>query len=148
MTDYRRPLALVLPGLLPWTVVTWPTGFYLVFAFGWTGQGFRGFQALPTVAAATGGTTVPWVVGTLLYCLALVSAALSLVDREDRRVTAGLLYFAGASVVVFSLRLSGQSGILAIPLGVLTLWLSATYVYRDRFPWASAVVGRLGAGQK
>lgn len=128
MPPHRRLLVLVLPGVLPWSVVTWPGGYYLTFAVGWTVRGFRGFRAIPSILAAGGAgapAVAPWLVGTLLYGLALASAALALVGREDRRLTTGLLVLSGASVALFAVRASGQRGILVVPVGLVTLWAAA-----------------------
>lgn len=151
MSRYRRLLALVLPGLLPWAVVTWPGGYYLVFAAGWTVGGLSGFRALPSILASGGvgaPAATPWLVAALLYALALASAARSLVGREDRRLTAGLLSLAGASVLLFAVRASGQRGILVVPVGVVALWVVALYAYGGRVPWLSAVLERLPTGTK
>ena len=151
MPRYRRFLALVLPGLLPWAVVTWSGGFYLVFAAGWSVRGLSGFRPLPTILASGGlgaPAATPWLVAALLYVLALASAALSLVGREDRRLTAGLLFLAGASVLLYAVRASGQLGILAVPVGVVALWAAALYAYEGRVPWLSAVLERLPTGTK
>lgn len=148
MSRHGRLLALLLPGLLPWGVVTWPTGFYLVFAVGWSRRGLSGFLALPSILAAGGSgapPVTPWLVGTLLYALALASAALALLGREDRRLTAGLLVLAGASVLAFAVRASGQPGILVVPVGVATLWAAALSVYGARLAWLSDGVARLTA---
>lgn len=148
MPRYRRLPALVLPGVLPWAVVTWPGGYYLVFAAGWTMGGVSSFQWLPSILAAGGSgapAVGPWLVGLLLYGLALASAALALVDREDRRLTTGLLSLAGASVLLFAVRSSAQRGILAVPVGVVTLWVAALYVHGGQIPWLSDALGRLGS---
>ena len=142
MPRYRRLLALLLPGILPWGVVTWPTGYYLVFAVGWSVGGLSDFRTLPTILEAGGAgasAAGPWLAGTILYVASLAAAALAAVDREDRRLTAGLLFLAGASVLLFALRSSAQRGILVVPVGVLTLWAAAIYAYEDRVPWLSRV---------
>ena len=146
MPRHRRVLVLLLPGLLPWGVVTWSTGFYLVFAAGWTVRGLSGFRTLPSILAAGGaGATAaaPWLVGVLLYGGALAAAALAAVDREDRRVTAGLLFLAGTSVLLFALRSSAQRGILVVPVGTATLWAAAVYAF-DRTGHSGLVPAHLG----
>lgn len=151
MTRLRRPLALLLPGVLPWGVVTWPDGFYLVFAVGWSVRGLSGFRPLLAIlgSGSVGAPAVtPWLVGALLYAMALGSAALALVDREDRRLTAGLLFLAGASVLLFAVRASGQRGILVVPVGVATLWLAALSVYGGRLPWLSDVLDGVARGEE
>ena len=150
VSRYRRLLALLLPGLLPWAVVTWPSGYYLVVATGWSVRGLSGFRAIPWILASgsVGAPAVtPWLVGVLLYALALASAALALAGREDRRLTAGLLALAGVSVLLFAVRASGQRGILAVPVGVATLWAAAVYVYGGRAPWGSKQLAWLGGDE-
>ncbi|MFB6131205.1 MAG: hypothetical protein ABEJ28_10335 [Salinigranum sp.] len=129
-----RAAVFLLAGLLPWGVVTWSSGFYLVFALGSTAVGLAGFNLLPVpvLAPVTPGFAIAWVVGTGCYLLALASAALGYVDREDRRVTAGLFVFAGVSVLRFAVELSGQRGIVVLPVGTATLWLAALVAYRVR----------------
>lgn len=137
MSPSRRLLVLLVPGVLPWGVVTWPGGFYLLFAAGWTARGLSGVRLLPSIVRSGGvgaPAVTPWLVGSLLYALALASVALALVDREDRRLTAGLCALAGGSVLLVALRASAQRGILALPVGTATLWPAAVFVYLDRLP--------------
>lgn len=151
MPRYRRLLALVLPGVLPWAAVTWPTGYYLVFAVGWSQRGFSGFRTLLAIlgTGSMGAPAVaPWLVGTMLYVLALASAALASVGREDRRLTAGCLFLAGASVLLFAVRASGQRGVLVVPVGVATLWLAALYAYGGRLPRLPDAVDGVARGEE
>lgn len=129
---YHRAAVLLLAGILPWGVVTWSNGFYLVFVFGSTRVGFSGFNVLsvPLFAPITPGFTVARAIGALCYLLALGSAVLGRFDLEDRRVTAGLLFLAGVSALQFALELNGQRGILVLPIGVVTLWVAALVAYR------------------
>lgn len=134
MSPTRRLLALLVPGILPWAVVSWPGGFYLLFAAGWTARGLSGFRLLPSIVGSGGvgaPAVTPWLVGSLLYALALGSAALALAGREDHRLTAGLCVLAGGSVLLVALRASAQRGILAVPVGTATLWAAAVLVTLD-----------------
>lgn len=128
-----RVLAVVLAGVLPWAAVTWDSGYYLVFSAGYTTRGFSGFTSVVSFVSAS--RVAPpywsaWPLATGLYLLALLGVLLTLLTRrDDRRVTAGLLLLAGLDVVWFAVGVSGQRGILTLPLGGLWLWLAALYEY-------------------
>jgi uncharacterized protein (TIGR04206 family) len=69
-----------------------------------------------------------WPIAVLLYLVAVGSALLGSVRREDGRVTGGLLVFAGVSHLRFTLGL-GRPGLLAIPVGTILLWTGAWWFY-------------------
>jgi len=96
-------VAVLALGLLPWTVVLHPAGVDLLFLWGLVNSNpwhltdlftyltvyTAGFRSLPARLQA-------WPVATGLYALAVASATLSVVaDRDDPRLTAGLLVLAG-----------------------------------------------------
>jgi uncharacterized protein (TIGR04206 family) len=66
--------------------------------------------------------------------LAAVASALAghLFDREDPRVTAGLLAAAGVAQLTLARGFSVQPGRTAWPLGTAACWLIAWWVYRRR----------------
>ncbi|MFC7139009.1 hypothetical protein ACFQMA_04045 [Halosimplex aquaticum] len=67
-----------------------------------------------------------WPIATLLYATGAVSAALSRVDREDRRVTAGLFALGAFDVCYAAVGFSSaRAGVFAIPLGAGFLGLAA-----------------------
>lgn len=123
----RRLGALLAVGAVPWLVVPYPGAFDLVFAWGlFAGRTGAFVSVLDYLFVHTPGPAslpghlLAWPLATLLYLLALASAALSVVGREDRRVTAVLLVLAG----VMGLRLwwGLPSGSPTVPLGAALLF--------------------------
>ncbi|MXR20683.1 TIGR04206 family protein [Halobacterium bonnevillei] len=131
----RRRLAVaVLAGLLPWVVVTFDGGFYTMFAGGFLHLDPFSFTSMleylgrvPTVPARL----TAWPTATLLYALGLAAAVLNHVSGFDARVPAGLLFLAGVDVGLLGVSLSGQQGILAVPVGAVWLWAAVWVGYGD-----------------
>lgn len=74
-----------------------------------------------------------WPLSVVCYLFALASASAGrLFDREDPRVTAGLLVAAGVAQVSLARGFAVQPGRTAWPLGALACWLVAWWVYRQR----------------
>jgi uncharacterized protein (TIGR04206 family) len=130
----RRRLAVVLlAGLLPWVVVTWPGGWYPLFSAGFVHLDPLTFTSLPTYHGRAGGIPPAfsnWPTAVVLYLGSLGSA---LFDDPDPRLTAGLLVLAGVSILLLASSLTEQRGILAIPLGTVWLWTAAVLGYADVF---------------
>ncbi|MFB6072726.1 MAG: TIGR04206 family protein [Halobacterium sp.] len=132
MVRRRRFLAVLLAGVLPWVAVTWPGGWYPIFAVGFAHLDPPSFTTLPAWVDRVG--TVPsrfsaWPVATVLYGAGLAAAA---IDDADGVVVAGLLALSAANVALLAMSLSGQRGVLAVPVGALWLVAAAGYaVYRD-----------------
>jgi uncharacterized protein (TIGR04206 family) len=128
----RRRLAVVLlAGLLPWVVVTWPGGWYPLFTAGFLHLDPLTFTSLPAYHARVGGIPPQfsaWPTAVVLYLGAVVSA---LFDDPDPRLSAGLLVLAGVSVLLLASSLTEQRHILAIPLGTVWLWGAAVLGYAD-----------------
>lgn len=127
----RRLLVVALAGLLPWVVVTWPGGWYPLFSYGFASLSPFSFTTLPGYLSRVG--TVPphlnaWPLGTLTYLIALAAAA---AEGMRRSILAGFLLIAGAQVGILAVNLSGQRGILAVPLGTLWLWAAAVVVFAE-----------------
>ncbi|MFB6270935.1 MAG: TIGR04206 family protein [Halobacterium sp.] len=126
--ESRSRLALaVLAGLLPWVVVTFDGGWYPIFSFGFLHLDPFSFTSLPTYVDSV--ATVPprltaWPTATLIYAIALVTAVYDHVIGLDSRVPAGLLFLAGVDVALLGVSLSGQRGILAVPVGAVWLWVA------------------------
>lgn len=131
-------------GVVPWTVLLLDGEVTLVFAFGL-------FNANPphlvTIYAYlvqfTNAATLPehllaWPTSVLLYLGALANALSGLVWREDRRVTAGLLVFAGVAQTTVALGLSRGIGRTAVPFGAFCMWTVVWWFYwpdlRDALP--------------
>lgn len=131
--QYRRLSMLVVVALVPWTIVIARGTPTLVFAFGLynfdpaslttiTDYYFRFTAGLPQFLIA-------WGLGVLCYLLALGSALLGLVWREDRRLTGALLVLAGLTEAGVSLGFMRRPGYLAVPVGTILLWLVAWRYY-------------------
>jgi uncharacterized protein (TIGR04206 family) len=122
-------LALLLIFLAPWAVLS--TG-DLVFAWGLVTLDPIHVTTLPDyLFVYTRGLPrrlLAWPVAVLLYLLAFGSALLGTVDREDGRVTGGLLVFAGVSNLRFALG-TGRPGLLVVPVGTVLLWTGAWWFY-------------------
>jgi len=121
----------VAAGLVPWVVVAWENGAYPLFSFGFVYPETLSFTSLPVYVQRAG--SVPpafraWPVGATLWLAGVLAAVVD----ADRRVTAGLLAFAGGSVASLALALSRQRTVTGVPVGALALWLAAGYVYVAR----------------
>lgn len=134
--DRRLACLLAIP-FTPWLVLVYPDGFDLVFAWGllnvdppgvvWLHEYLfvhtQGFASLPDHLLA-------WPLSALFYVGAVANAALSIADREDRRVTAGLLLLAAATNLRMWAGLSIGSA-SAVPLGAVLLVLAAWWFHAD-----------------
>jgi uncharacterized protein (TIGR04206 family) len=132
----RREAAVVAAlALLPWTVLSWSDGVSAVFAWGLLNPApphvvllsdylFR-FSGGP---AGLPERLLAWPMSVLLYLGALASAAGGFLGCEDRRVTGGLLVFAGVSHLGFTLGLQ-QPGMTVVPVGPVALWAVSWWVY-------------------
>jgi len=139
----QRLLALFVVGAVPWTVIRWTNpdgtvGYDAYFSYGLgtvLGPLGRHFTFLPTYldhAVISAYWQQAWPTGAFLFACALASAALSVVDREDRRVTAGLLIMAGAAELLHVVGLSRYNPrLLVLPIGTALLWGVALSTYRD-----------------
>jgi uncharacterized protein (TIGR04206 family) len=128
--DRRRVLVILVAGLVPWVVVPYEVGTSLVFSFGLVQPEPLGLETVTRYVLVDTGRLparlLAWPTATFLYALAVASTALSVFDREDRRVTTGLFALAGLDVLYFAVAFSTvRLRVVAIPLGVLVLWLAA-----------------------
>lgn len=131
-------LPLSVLALVPWTVVVYPDGVDLVFAWGLVNTNpvgvvdlwsylfvyTRGLRSLPARLAA-------WPGSTALFVLALASSSLGVVGREDRRVTAALLALAGLVHLRVALGLVRVGG-TAVPVGTALLFGAAWWTFGRR----------------
>ncbi|WP_277554238.1 hypothetical protein [Halobaculum limi] len=101
--------------------------------FAWGGLSFTPIvypRPLPTYFALSQYPLLyRWALASMCWLLALVSAALAFRDREDPRVTAGLLVLAGALNAAIALQFSIQPLRTEYPVGTLALWAVATWRY-------------------
>lgn len=120
---------------VPWSIQLFAGGPTFVFAWGLINLDpvgvtflwdflFRYTVGLPDYILA-------WPLSVGCYLLALASAVSGrLFDREDPRVTAGLLAAAGVAQLTLARGFAFQPGRTAWPLGTLACWLVAWWVYR------------------
>mgnify|MGYP000265357203 FL=1 len=138
----RRLAAILALAVVPWTVaVAGTVTFVFPFALVDPNTGtvttitdyyFVYTSALPPFLRA-------WGIGICLYLGAVASAVGGAVfDREDRRITAGLLVLAGLTQVSLAHGFSRQPGRFAIPLGTV---LCLAVVWWFDWPAIRAAVG-------
>lgn len=134
---HRRLLALLAAGLLPWVVVVSNGAVGLVLAWGLADPATADVTTLPAYVRFTGGLAVSrallaWPVATVLYLVALASGLSGVVlDREDRRVTAGLLVLVGATLLPVAAGVGRDAGVAAVPVGSLVCWAAAWFGWRE-----------------
>ncbi|WP_436930384.1 TIGR04206 family protein [Halosimplex halobium] len=127
---YRRGLAVLAAGLVPWLVIPYEGGVSLVHSLALVSPGtgavtsvyhyvFVYTRDIPTALLA-------WPTASLLYGTGVASAALARIDREDRRVTAGLFALAAFDVCYAAVGFSSpRLRTVAYPLGAAFLALAA-----------------------
>ncbi|MFC7097583.1 TIGR04206 family protein [Halobaculum marinum] len=130
----RRVLAAVLVcGLVPWSVQTFSSSSVPFFRFAWGGLSLTPVVTPRLLPTYFGLSRYPllyrWALASLCWLLAVGSAALALVDREDPRVTAGLLVLAGAVNASVALSFGLQPLRTGYPVGTLALWAVAAWRY-------------------
>ncbi|MDQ2072690.1 TIGR04206 family protein [Haloarcula sp. NS06] len=129
----RRLLAVVVAGLIPWTVVLIGEELTLVFSFGLFNTNppellsvysyfIRFTSALPQFIES-------WGSGVLLYAFALASAVAGVVWREDVRVTALALVGAGLTQFPVFLGFNRRLNYVAVPVGSLVLLILVWWYY-------------------
>jgi len=130
----RRRLAVVaLAGLVPWTVLLIRQELTLVFTFGLFNTNpptvvsiydffYRYTLGLPRFIEA-------WGIGVAVYLIGLGSALAGLVDREDPRVTAGLLTVAALTQLSVFAGFDRRIGYTAIPVGTVVLLTVVWWYY-------------------
>ncbi|MFC7070942.1 TIGR04206 family protein [Halobaculum lipolyticum] len=132
-TPGRVVAAVLFCGLVPWSVQTFADGGVPFLRFVWGGLSFAPVVYARTLAdylALSGSPLlVPWVIAACCWLLAVASAALGFLDREDPRVTAGLLVLAGAVNASVALRFGLQPLRSGYPVGTVALWAVAAWRY-------------------
>ncbi|WP_137283323.1 TIGR04206 family protein [Halorussus salinisoli] len=130
-TDPRRLLALLAIAVVPWSVLASGD---LVFAWGlMTTTPVHVTTLTDYLLVHTAGLPrrlLAWPVATFLYSLAVANAFVGWIapDREDRRVTGGLLVLAGLSDLWFSVGLFRPDSPV-IPVGTVLLWTAAWWFH-------------------
>lgn len=128
----RRLLAVLVVGLLPWTVVAFGRQLTLVFSFGLvTLDPLHLTNLYDYLFVYTDGLPrrlQAWPAGVVLHVAALASALGGLRGLEDPRLTAGLLAVAGFAHLQVSVGLYRQ-GLVVLPLGALCAWLVTWWYY-------------------
>lgn len=132
----RRLGTLLAVGVVPWLVVLDPGAIDLVFAWGLFDARTVTFVSLLDYLlvhtpgpAGLPGHLLAWPLGALFYLLALASAALSVVGREDRRITALLLALAAA--MCLRLWWGLPSGSPTVPLGAALLFAFVRWFHAE-----------------
>jgi len=127
-----RAISIIIAGLLPWALIPYEAGTTYVFSFGLVEPIPGPVSIVPVtryLLVETRGlppSLLAWPLAGLLYVLGVASAALSVVDMEDRRVSAGLFALAAIDLAYFAYTFSAwRIGVYAIPLGVVTLAAAA-----------------------
>jgi len=129
----RRLVAVLVAGMLPWTVLVIGGEFTLVFPAGLVNTNppnfvsitdffFRYTNGLPTFIES-------WGTGVLLYVIALGSAISGVFWREDPRITALSLVGAALLQVGVFLGFDRRLGYTAVPLGTVVLLAVAWWYY-------------------
>ena len=132
-TPRRRLLVVAALGLLPWTVILVGGELTLVFPFGFFNTNPPELVDIYTFLFVAGGRLprnpqlLP--LSILFYLGALGSAAAGLVDREDPRLTAGLLVLAGVAHLGVAYSVSHRIRYTPVPFGALGMLAVAWWYY-------------------
>ena len=141
--DRRRPpsaparlVATAAVGLVPWLVVRSAGTWSLVGSFGLVGPApwhvTPVWTYLLELTAGLPPGLVAWPVAAVLWLAALASAAGgALLDREDRRLTGGLLVLVGLSLLAVAGTVGRSRGAVALPVGTAAVWLVAWWAHGD-----------------
>ncbi len=141
-----RLAALCSLSLMPWIVIVYPGEVDLVFGWGLLNTNpfhivhLYDYLFVHTLGpAALPDHLLAWPVSFSLYLAALASGFLSLADREDRRLTAGLVLVAALANLRMWWGLS-HTGLTVVPLGaigmvVYTWWFHTADIRRTLPAW-------------
>ena len=132
-SDPRVRLAVVLlVGLVPWSVQRLPGELFVRFA--WGGVSFQPAVTLTGLWRYPLGGGVPvlsrWAIATGCWIAAAFSAVAAFRDREDRRLTAGLVVLAGLGNLLVSLTVSSQPTRVGYPVGSVAAVVAAVWLVR------------------
>lgn len=138
----HRLLAFLVVFALPWTIIRWTEsgvahyGAFFAYGLGSLLGPLGGqFTTLPhylAMAVVDSYWRQAWPTGAFLYACAIGSAALALLNREDRRVTAGLLVMSGGAELLYGIGLTvSRPDLLVLPAAPPLCWGVALLLYRD-----------------
>jgi len=129
----RRLIAVVVAGLVPWTVVLIGAELTLVFSFGLFNTNPPELLSVYSYFVRFTGVLPQfiesWGSGVLLYAFALASAVAGVVWREDVRLTALALAGAGLSQIPVVLGFNRRLNYVAVPVGSIVLLAVAWWYY-------------------
>ena len=129
----RRLIAVVVAGLVPWTVVLIGAELTLVFSFGLFNTNppelLSVYSYFVRFTGALPQFIESWGSGVLLYAFALASAVAGVVWREDVRVTALALAGAGLTQFPVFLGFNRRLDYVAVPVGSLVLLAVVWWYY-------------------
>lgn len=129
--DPRVRLAVVLVvGLVPWSVQRFTTG-ELFLRFAWGGVSFRPALTARLLWGYPPGVPLVsrWLIATGCWVAALVSAIAGVADREDRRLTAGLLVIAGLANALVAVEFGVQPARVGYPVGSVVAVAAAGWLW-------------------
>jgi uncharacterized protein (TIGR04206 family) len=133
MNAKRRLLAILVLGIIPWSVITTGGFVMLVFPFGFVNVDPWHLLTLPEYLRFSGGLTTRyigmWPIGTLLYAVTLVSAVSGVFGYEDRRLTGGFLVSTALSQIPFVLGFAQRLKYSAYPVGIVLMFVVAWWFY-------------------
>jgi uncharacterized protein (TIGR04206 family) len=129
----RRLIAIVVAGLVPWTVVQIGAELTLVFSFGLFNTNppelLSVYSYFVRFTGALPQFIESWGSGVLLYVVALASAVAGVVWREDVRVTALALAGAGLTQFPVFLGFNRRLNYVAVPVGSIVLLIVVWWYY-------------------
>jgi uncharacterized protein (TIGR04206 family) len=131
-TTTRVVAAVLLAGLLPWSVQTFAGG-EVFLRFAWGGVSFEPaftVQLLWSYPVFAGPPILlQWATASSCWLLALASAVAGRVRREDPRLTAGLLVLAGVANGLVAVEFGVQPTRTGSPTGTAAVFLVAGWRY-------------------
>lgn len=130
----RVLVAVLVCGVVPWSVQTFADSGVPFLRFAWGGLSFTPVVYARPLSTYFDLSRTPelwrWAFASGCWLLSVASAATGLADREDPRVTAGLLVLAGAVNASVAVRFGLQPLRTGYPVGTLALWGVAAWRYR------------------